>query len=275
MKDTQLNHFETYELHLTLEEMLAYIDQSLDSSDKARIEKVLQQSPIYAEALTSLKETLSQEPLSRERLDQVEAAFSQSVKLEAVKLKKTSSYVNDTHEPVIKMRRIWFSVAAAVVILLTISIGIFRYNQAPLEVRLAEAYMTHYVDPLGVMSEVEDQAFAFYNQQNYAQAIPLFEQLIQQSDLSKHQKLKMFLGVCLMQDNQEVAAERKFREIIDHGQSIYVPAAKWYLALSLFKQEKAQEGKQLLQDITSSTQADRQTRFYVDKAQELLLQINS
>jgi len=275
MKDTQLNHFETYEPHLTLEEMLAYIDQSLDSPDKARIEKVLQESPIYAEALTSLRETLLQEPASRERLNQVETAFSQSVKAEAVKLKKVNSCKNDSHAPIIKMRRKWFSVAAAVVILLTVSIGIFRYNQAPLEVRLADAYLTHYVDPLGVMSEVEDQAFAFYNQQKYAQAIPLFEQLMQQSDPSKHNKLKMFLGVCFMQENQEVAAERNFREIIDHGQSIYVPAAKWYLALSLFKQEKAQEGTQLLQDITSSTQADRQTRFYADKARELLSHIHS
>ncbi len=271
MKDTQLNHVETFDPKLSLEEMLAYIDQSMDMSKRKRVEAILSENPIYAEAVASLRGTIEQDDASRDWLHQVDSTFNQTVDTQA-KMLRIPTAPNSRKSGISK--RIWFITTAAAVIIAALSFGIMQYSQPPKEVRLAEAYLTHYVDPLGVLSQVEDQAYALYNQQNYVQAIPLLEQLILDAEPGKQNKLRMLLGVSHVQIKQDDAAIEYFRQIIDHGESIYVTAAKWYMALALLRQNETKEGKQLLEEIAASTQTDRQTKFYAEKAQELLLKLN-
>ncbi len=91
-----------------------------------------------------------------------------------------------------------------------------------------------------------------YQSQDYDLAVNIFE------DLAQNDSDDIVLAYCLAQAylNQQPAqfakAKASLRKIIVEGGSIYVPKAKWYLALIHLQEEALVEAKNLLEEVAQS-----------------------
>lgn len=99
------------------------------------------------------------------------------------------------------------------------------------------------------------QAQKAYNSGDYASALPVFEQY---SDNAQVQLAKGNAAYNLGKTDEAIAT---FQQVAS-GNSVYVPAANWYLALAHLKQEQPEKAKAALGNIPEDSS-------YYAKAQEL------
>jgi len=267
MKETTDKRFDIQEPHLSLETMIAYIEGSLDKSENALVERIIQENPVYTAAIDSLRETLSKDSDIKERIQEVENAYDQELTSKAKSL-----------QPQTLKSSTWgwvWKVAAAILILIAVSLSVMRLTRTEDNTQLARRYMVHYQDPIGVMSQLENQAFALYHNRQYAAAIPLFKQMLSEADALQINRVRMFLGVCLVQTNQPDKAQVYFHEIIRHDDSIYVSAAKWYMALSFLQQGATTTAQDILRDFIAQPITDKEGMDYQQQAKELLKLLSS
>lgn len=262
---------------LSIQDMISYLQGRFSDQEHQRIEAIIQNNPLYQEALKELKDILQQEKGQEEALMYLESLMGKEIDSMALKVKGELPLENGHLAQVKKFSKPLIWKAAAIILLLSI-IGITVYSLIipPKEVRLAKAFLQHYDDPLPQLGDIEDLALRYYAERKYSEAIPLFEELLARSGREKEgqtNRFKMFFGVSLLHEGRAPESVSHFLEVIEHNNNIYISSAKWYLSLAYLIQENKSDARKWLNKLISSPQKDRSTLNYQTKAKNLLAKL--
>ncbi|MEM8907593.1 MAG: hypothetical protein AAGD05_07085 [Bacteroidota bacterium] len=161
--------------------------------------------------------------------------------------------------------------------LLLLASAVLLYLLPPAEPLSGEALFAQHFTPYSLNQSIRSnaatdslltQAYQQYQNQAYTDAAQTFERL------RESQPDNVLFSFCLAHAylNQQAPkldlAQSQFQKVIDQQQSIYVPRAKWYLALLFLKKEEKANARPLLEDLAKSTDQ------YGSRAQALLQQLN-
>jgi TolA-binding protein len=172
--------------------------------------------------------------------------FEQQEEREAFKENLTAisgKHFNNGKAKVVLMRPWYFAAAASVIILF--GLFFFDYNQNPNFGDFNHPETASFVERGNANATLKEAEKAF-NERKYAEAIPLFEEILKDKNTPE---IQYFYGISLLEVNKFPKAESVFKELIS-GNSVYKEKAKWNLALSKLKQKKYAECKQVLQTIS-------------------------
>ncbi|MEE9461019.1 MAG: tetratricopeptide repeat protein [Bacteroidales bacterium] len=148
-----------------------------------------------------------------------------------------------------QVRRIWFSVAAVVVLAVIVSVLIFR----PFKGKPAKDLYTEYykefpmTEEMNELSRTDDDllfAIKVYEAGDYKRAIILFEMLADSSTLSGYSLF--YAGLAYMHLNLTDKAIETFQGLLDDDPGDMIPATRWYLALCYLKAGEASLSKEQL-----------------------------
>lgn len=140
--------------------------------------------------------------------------------------------------------------AAAIFIGVLVTTGIFmNNNMGSSHQDLANSYFEPYdftVVQRSAIGEDEKQFLLFekYQKKNYAECIPLFNELL--SSNPEDNDLKLGLGISHFKLDETASAHQQFDEIINDRDPFLQDKAKWYKALTFLKESKIVEAKKLL-----------------------------
>lgn len=169
---------------------------------------------------------------------------------EEVALKETlaktgSKYFEKTKKPKVKIRKLWFGIAAAAA-----AIALFFVLDAPW---WSPAPDDRYDVPLAQLSNRSNEAATelraietTFNAGNFAQALPLIEQYLQQ--YPEDFELVLLKGLSQLELDRYTEAQATF-ELIHSGDSAYKNEGTWYMAMTFLKQDKVEACLQYLRQI--------------------------
>jgi thioredoxin-like negative regulator of GroEL len=80
---------------------------------------------------------------------------------------------------------------------------------------------------------------------------------------------RLYAGFSFMHLEQYDDAEKKFKEIIDDGNNMFIDQAAWHLGLCYLATDETEQAKTILTDIANSN------TFYESKALELLTRMGN
>ena len=94
-------------------------------------------------------------------------------------------------------------------------------------------------------------AYTFYDQKDYASAIPQFENSLQETDLIS---TRYYLGISYLalEDKDTDKALTNFDYLISDGNNVFITGAKWYKSLILIKNKDLEGAKSLLNELSES-----------------------
>ncbi len=148
-----------------------------------------------------------------------------------------------------QVRRIWFSVAAIVVLAVIVSVLIFR----PFKGKPAKDLYTEYYREFPMSEEMNDLsradddllfAIKVYEAGDYDRAVILFEMLADSSTLRGYSLF--YAGLAYMHLNLTDKAIETFQGLLDDAPGDMIPATRWYLALCYLKTGEASLSKEQL-----------------------------
>ncbi len=158
-------------------------------------------------------------------------------------------------------RRRFYQIAAAVILLLIPLYLVLDYNRKPS--KLFTAYFTPYQSVTVASGDPLAQAMQEYQQQNYAQALPILEKMLSQDG---NQDTTLFYqgnsSLALGKTDEAIAS---FARITASPGNPFYHEAQWYLALAYLKEKQTSAARNQLQAIT----ADNSHPYY-NRAAELL-----
>lgn len=149
----------------------------------------------------------------------------------------------------------WYlAVAAAVAILVAAVLLLYPDRQNPQEL-FAQNFQPYpnVLVPIdrseGPSTQKPDaQAFAYYEQGEYAQALPLLEQLATDSTSAKYD---FYVANCQLQLNQLTRAIPLLQSLAQSDTDHFAPHAQWYLALAYLKSADIPATQALLQTVSA------------------------
>lgn len=171
--------------------------------------------------------------------------------------------------PVVPLwRNTWLQVAASLVLVLVAVYLLWPRTQEPAQL-FAENFEPYpnIIMPTvrGVVendSTVKAQAFRAYDQQEYAQAIQLFEKLSVQDEA-----VLLYLGNSYLASGQPEKALVLFEKVLNNY-DVFDEQAEWYVAVSYLKLEEREKARVALQKVVARESS------YKSKAQLILEKLN-
>lgn len=164
---------------------------------------------------------------------------------------------------------IWLSAAAAIFVLYWAGWHFLNPATINAETIFAETY-SPYLEDFGSRGSNSTknylQAVTSYEAKNYADAIPLLENILKVEP--QNSEVELILGDCLLSINKTEEAIEHFNAVIARKTSLYNDPAQWFLALSYLKQNKIEACQKTLQTLIQDPQAD-----YYKEAKALLAKI--
>lgn len=171
--------------------------------------------------------------------------------------------------PVIPLwRKTWLQVAAGISLLALCVYLLWPRTQEPAQ--LFAEYFEPYPNIImptvrGVIendSTAKAQGFRAYDQQNYAEAIRLFE-AVQQKD----EGVFLYLGNSYLANGQPEKALPLFEKVLNNY-DVFDEQAEWYVAVSYLKLEEREKAREALQKVVARESS------YKSKAQLILEKLN-
>lgn len=184
-------------------------------------------------------------------------------------LKELEATLPEVEAPVIPLwRNTWLQVAAGISLLAVCAYLLWPRTQEPAQ--LFAEYFEPYPNIImptvrGVVendSTVKAQAFRAYDQQDYAQAIQLFEKLSTQDEA-----VLLYLGNSYLASGQPEKALVLFEKVLN-DYDVFDEQAEWYVAVSYLKLEEREKAKVALQKVVARESS------YKSKAQLILEKLN-
>ena len=227
-----------------------YLRDELDKAEKEAFENKMRSDKAFAEKVRKEREVME--------------AFTDTDVIEFRRMMKnieTESAVGKKRK-IIRMTRLRY--AAAIIILLLISLPfIYNTGESSLYDDYYVAYNAEDIRSDGdAMSDNMKKALEAYKTKNYESALKGFEDEL---TANPDEILARFLaGHCYLHDDDIQNALTSFNTIIEHGNSRYVHASKWYMALTYLKNQEFKKARELFVEITNGNSG------YKQKAGELL-----
>ena len=243
-----------------------YLDGNMSEKESKEFQNAMQEDSKLANDVSIVKE--------------VNQTISQNRKLK--EFQKQLDSLNDTYFPMeeenhqsqgvvrqLPRRNLRRWLVAASILILVVS-SIFVWTSLNNGVDSTTLFAAHY-EPYGLgqrgndsnLNELEQKAAFVYNNNNFTEATPLFEEIIQ-IDTSNEKNI-LRLGSAYLSTNQSQKAVDTFQKIISNPQSALVQTAQWYQALAYLQLENDSAAKSIL-----NTLANSGNRTYPAKAKALL-----
>ena len=243
-----------------------YLDGNMSEKESKEFQNAMQEDSKLANDVSIVKE--------------VNQTISQNRKLK--EFQKQLDSLNDTYFPMeeenhqsqgvvrqLPRRNLRRWLVAASILILVVS-SIFVWTSHNNGVDSTTLFAAHY-EPYGLgqrgndsnLNELEQKAAFVYNNNNFTEATPLFEELIQIDPSNEKNILR--LGSAYLSTNQSQKAVDAFQKIISNPQSALVQTAQWYQALAYLQLENDSAAKSIL-----NTLANSGNRTYPAKAKALL-----
>lgn len=184
-------------------------------------------------------------------------------------LKELEATLPEVEAPIIPLwRTTWLQVAAGISLLALCVYLLWPRTQEPAQ--LFAEYFEPYPNIImptvrGVVendSTVKAQAYRAYDQQNYAEAIRLFE-AVQQKD----EGVLLYLGNSYLANGQPEKALPLFEKVLNNY-DVFDEQAEWYVAVSYLKLEEREKAREALQKVVARESS------YKSKAQLILEKLN-
>jgi tetratricopeptide (TPR) repeat protein len=142
--------------------------------------------------------------------------------------------------------------------------GIFLYPKHQEKRALSNLAKTH-LQPLEILigfapndPSPEAKGMQAYERGNYEQAIPLLSETLKNK--SEDHTIRLYLAISYLMQEQHAKAEIQFQEILKTN-DLSVPAAQWYLALSLIQRGEKEAARTLLQNLESNKSFGKQAKL--------------
>ncbi|KOF03228.1 hypothetical protein OB69_07950 [Roseivirga seohaensis subsp. aquiponti] len=212
-----------------------YLNGSLKASEKAEVEARLMQDNAFAKILAQQQDLLAV----------VDKKVEDDLRLLLAKeeAKLSNNVTNKVSSPTIPISR-WLSVAAAVVVLITVGWLLFRNESSPNGSTLFAENFTAYTNIIAPNRRGENDesrlslAFLAYDNKQYQKAIADFETL--KSDTLKSE-LTFYIGVSYLAINE---IEKGIITLKDDAiDSKFAMEKQWYLALAYLKKNDIDAAK--------------------------------
>lgn len=197
--------------------------------------------------------------------DSLELAISEYrdvlVQLEGAALKEQLKGMRASLEPKPGRNgsRLWYAVAAAVLVLVGAGVVWQNLNKPP----VFEDYFGHFDQLVSLRGEEGNKAaegIEAYSDRNYNKAFDLLSAV---GEEGLNAELKFYLGVSALGSDHVKEAIRIFEEIGIERPNKYYQQTRWYLALAYWKNGNTDQATDMLESIEEG-------QFKYDKARELL-----
>lgn len=109
------------------------------------------------------------------------------------------------------------------------------------------------------------RAMLLYEEEKYAEAISLFEKILEQDD--SRIGLNLYSGISYMELEEYAQANRNFQRIIDQQAMAFLESAEWYLGLCYLMTEETGKAEEIFRQIASGD------GFYKKDAKRILKNI--
>lgn len=223
--------------------------------------------------LAEFEEQLRSDSLLRERVEElklIEEGIKQASRKQAlVDLQNVEATLPAIETPLVPLWRNGWLQAAAVITMLAVCSYLLLPGEVATQQLFAEYFQPY---PNIIMptvrgavendSTVKALAFKAYDQQNYEEAIRLFESLEQQDEGAL-----LYLGNSYLALGEPKKAIPYFEKVLADF-DVFDEQAEWYLAVSYLKLEEREKAKVVLQKVVASGSA------YTQKAQWILEKLN-
>ncbi len=223
-----------------------YLLNLLTPKEKEAFEAQLKTNKILAREVTQ----------HRELLEDIEEIGRIELKSKLKEIHK--DFYPYSEKPKTKFRKLLFRVAVAAVFLGVLSIGWWWLQQVPTNTELFSQNFEPFELSLNqrsegdiIFSKIED----LYFQGKYKQAIPLFEDALNGSNLQSSQVL-LGLGISYLQTEQPKKAIIQFDSILVSKDFNFEDEAQWYLGLSYLKLNDIDNAKFHLNLLASDSKRD-------------------
>lgn len=149
--------------------------------------------------------------------------------------------------------------AVAALILVSLGAGWWLWNssQTPQSQDLYATYYAPYDLRFGDRSDQKDllnEAGGYYIDGNYEKAAQLFQNVLNENP--EEAKAMLALGIAQMEMEQWNDAIPTFQQLIQTNDFLYADKAKWYLALTYYQLSRLDESKKLLKELSNKKSAD-------------------
>lgn len=168
-----------------------------------------------------------------------------------------------------RSRRLYVSIAIAASITLILTTLFVFMDKSVNSEQIVAAYYQPYPNvesPVNRSDQNNQNAYALYEQGNYALALDQLNQLII-SDPSNPAPV-FYAGICLLEMKQAASALSKFEDIESLAENKYSRPAHWYKALTNLALRKNEAAAVILFDLSSGDD------IYAEKSAEILEMLN-
>lgn len=217
-----------------------YLRGDLSSTEKLAIEKEMQSNPELAADIKRQQAIIEH--------------------LKVLEYRRMSALVKDVHQQEHSRSHLkakpyrFLAVAAAILLMLTAGWWMWDNNTSQdLYAQYYESYDLRFGNRS--TSDVLSEAGGYYIDGNFEKAIPLFEEALRA--IPDERKASFALGIAQMELEQWEQALPYFQQLIDSKDILYAQNAKWYMALSLYQLGRMEEAQTLLSELSQ----DKQARF--------------
>jgi tetratricopeptide (TPR) repeat protein len=166
-----------------------------------------------------------------------------------------------------------FKIAASLLLLLSVSLVIYRFSNQQPDTRLAfetnfspypnEFYITKRGDPISDSDKAK--AFQYYDAKEYKEALIYFERIPANE---KDGMIDFYSANTYLASGDSEKAAEIFEVLINKHQIIFIDQSKWYLGLAYLKSKKIDKAKKVFHDLAQGNNA------YNERATEILEEIN-
>ncbi len=246
------------EAYTEYEQMERYLAGEMEPGEQQAFETALNNDPQLKERFNTYR-LLQKEYSDMERLRNNEAAFSATV--QQLNREYFGATQTETRKPA-PVRKLFFALAAAASLLF----AFFLLKPVLFGTGNKDLFGSYYTDEQfprqrGVIDSATIAA-GFYDKKEYAQTLNILEPYTQAHP--EQTELLLFRGRCYIATAQYDKAVELFRTVAaGNAPQVYRDKAQWLHALALLKQDKKEDCKKVLQQISEQS-------FYYKKAKELL-----
>ncbi|MEO1448418.1 MAG: hypothetical protein AAFV07_02760 [Bacteroidota bacterium] len=275
MKDANLTS------HMSIEQMLAFLQGTLSEAEVEAIEAQLQNDPLQTLALQELDLALRAGQTPEELLEQARQSKSWAQAEIESRINSGEARIKNLGAPTGARR--WM--AAAIILLLLVPVGFWVLKPNPTAQLAKSALAEHYPVPgtRGAGEQVSvprlmEKAYTAYSQDRYSEALPYFEELVEQheGELSPEQLRRVLLFEGISQLKARPSQPAQARQTLAKAEAMKVPAAadveiaaQWYQALTWLQEQNTQKALEALQPLS-----EKPNRFQ-RKAKSLMSEIEA